>query len=91
MKFGVNLRRIRHELPGVLHMRVGEQGVVGSLLVRAMRVVLGGQIGVICCAAQMRCGACMVSDGSMNGHKHLSLAGGRFERGCHSRGVVPGF
>jgi hypothetical protein len=74
VKLGVNFRGIGHELPRVLHVRMGEQCEVRGLFVSAVRIVLGGAFAVAGGGAEMRRRLAVMIGGLMSGAPRLGLA-----------------
>jgi hypothetical protein len=71
--FGVDLRGIRHKLPGVLHMRVCEKRVMRGAFVPSFRVGTCGEVVIVGRRAMMRCGVMVVIDATLGFRRDLRI------------------
>lgn len=71
--FGMDFRRIRHELAGMLQMRLREQRVVRGLGVVALGVPLGCEFMIVRSRPVMRGGLLVVFDRFVFGHQFFTF------------------
>lgn len=74
--FGVDLRRIRHELPRVLHMRVREERVMRGAFMVPFGVSTCGKIVIVGRRAMVRRGAMVMIDTALGVHRDLRIIHG---------------